>query len=494
MLIKFFGGVGGGGGIANYLVDANRESREDAPPEVLRGDIALTRELIDSSDRKWTYSTGVISFAPEDHPTEAQQNALMDDFERLAFAGLERDQYDITWVRHSHTEGGRVELHFLIPRMELSTGKAFNPAPPGWLHAFAPLRDAYNYQHGWVRPDDPARSRTLQWVSERAERGEAREAITEYLEGRILAGQIESRDDIVSALHEAGYETPRTGKNYITARNPETGERFRLKGRVYEKGWTRDAELDRAAARDASGRTGSPRDGDAARAEQARARLQGVIERRAQFNRERYQRPSLDHPTRDQDAGARDGRGAKRDSRQAETDHPDQRPDRRNRDGDLLDRANPVDDVAHGRGGDRDRPDRNLSDPARDRADRLDVSRNSLHQTEGVGDEHSHPDRKSALERVRELGQRIRGFGASAVTAVRAFFGRDGTADVASEPARDAFAASERSLEQTERLNDSADRAGAEIDRAVALKEAERDRQQEFERVLERVRDRQLTR
>jgi len=240
MLIKFFGGAGSGGGIANYLVDPNREGRQGNPPEVLRGDIDQTRELIDSQSRKWTYSTGVISFALEDRPTEAQQDALMNDFERLAFAGLEPDQYDITWVRHSHTDGGRVELHFLTPRMELASGKAFNIAPPGWEGSYAPLRDAYNYQHGWARPDDPTRSRTLQWVPDRARRGEAVEVITEYLEGRIITGQIENRDGIVGALHEAGYETPRLGKNYVTAKDPETGQRWRLKGRIYEKDWTRN--------------------------------------------------------------------------------------------------------------------------------------------------------------------------------------------------------------------------------------------------------------
>ena len=115
MLIKFFGGRGGGGGIANYLVDPTRPGREDNAPEVLRGDIDQTRELIDSQDRKWTFTTGVISFAPTDAPSEKDQMRVMDDFERLAFAGLERDQYDITWVRHSHTGEGRVELHFLVP-------------------------------------------------------------------------------------------------------------------------------------------------------------------------------------------------------------------------------------------------------------------------------------------------------------------------------------------------------------------------------------------
>ena len=70
---------------------------------MVRGDIERTRELIDSIDRKWTYTTGVISFAVEDAPSEDQQRAVMDDFERVAFAGMDPEQYDITWVRHSHT-------------------------------------------------------------------------------------------------------------------------------------------------------------------------------------------------------------------------------------------------------------------------------------------------------------------------------------------------------------------------------------------------------
>ena len=91
MLIKFFGGKGGGGAIASYLVDPARVGREGNPPEVLRGDIQQTRELIESQDRKWTFTTGVISFAPTDAPSPADQTAVMDDFERLAFAGLDRD-------------------------------------------------------------------------------------------------------------------------------------------------------------------------------------------------------------------------------------------------------------------------------------------------------------------------------------------------------------------------------------------------------------------
>ncbi len=133
MLIKFTsGGRGGGGTIAQYLTAPDREGRDHAPPEVLRGDMDRTRDLIDSIDRKWSYTHGVVSFALEDAPTEDQQRLVMDELETLAFAGLDPEQYDITWVRHQHTEGGRVELHFVTPRMELTTGKALNsPRPVG---------------------------------------------------------------------------------------------------------------------------------------------------------------------------------------------------------------------------------------------------------------------------------------------------------------------------------------------------------------------------
>jgi len=488
MLIKFFGGAGSGGGIANYLVDPDRAGREDAAPEVVRGDIEQTRELIDSTDRKWTYSTGVISFAPEDRPTEAQQEALMDDFERLAFAGLKPDQYDITWVRHSHTSGGRVELHFLTPRTELSSGKAFNIAPPGWERSYAPLRDTYNYEYGWARPDDPERSRTLQWTPEHADRGEVREAITAYLESAIIAGQINDRDGIVSALNEAGYETPRLGKNYITALNPETGERWRLKGRIYEKDWARDKELDRTTARDGPAAEGGNRSGDPRRAANARERLETIIQHRARWVEERYPVPALGGPERGDNAPEADERGIGGDTQKPEAVDPEQRGDSGDNNRDLLVRPDPLDDVATGQRNGAERRERDVSDPAPNGTDRLDLWRKSLRETEGVRDEQSNPDRKGAVERIREFGRNIRGLGAAAIETIRSFFGHSERADQPSEQARDAFAASERSLEAAEHLNQSADRESQSIEQRLELKEYGKGIQRELERGYERVR------
>lgn len=130
MLIKFFpNGKGVGAGPVGYLIadevlayDDNRDLIRDADgqpqtvtrhplPEVLRGNPDRTEALIDASNNQWTYRAGVISFAIEDAPTETQQLEVMDAFEGLAFAGMDPEQYDMLWVRHTHED--RVELHFL---------------------------------------------------------------------------------------------------------------------------------------------------------------------------------------------------------------------------------------------------------------------------------------------------------------------------------------------------------------------------------------------
>ena len=111
-----------------------------------RGNADRTEALIDASRRQWTYRAGVISFAAEDVPTEDQQAEVMDQFERQAFAGLDPTQYDVLWVRHNHED--RVELHFCTPRLELSSGRSLNIAPPGYEKAFDSLRDVMNQRHG----------------------------------------------------------------------------------------------------------------------------------------------------------------------------------------------------------------------------------------------------------------------------------------------------------------------------------------------------------
>ncbi len=158
MMMKVFPhGTGDGNKPTRYLVRPDYPGRNEAPPEVVRGDVAMTRALIDSISRKWKYTAGVLSWHPDDTVSPEKEEEVMDAFERVAFAGLEPDQRNILWVRHVHA--GHHELHFVIPRLELSSGNDFNACPPGWQKDFDVFRDLFNHREQWARPDDPARER-----------------------------------------------------------------------------------------------------------------------------------------------------------------------------------------------------------------------------------------------------------------------------------------------------------------------------------------------
>lgn len=305
MLIKFFrNGQGGGSGPVDYLVerdvvayDQNRNAIRDERgevmlfareplPEVLRGDADRMRALIDACPHQWTYRAGVLAFTAEDAPNDGQQRQVMDDFERLAFAGLEADQRDILWVRHTHEN--RVELHFVTPRMELVGGRSLNIAPPGYQKHYDALRDVLNKQHGWNDPMAPERARDTVSLIESVRRGDARELIHDWIVQHIETGKIHDRPSMAEALKAAGFDLPRAGKNYITVRDPETDERWRLKGDLFREDWTRENTLERALERS----TGEPsRSGgrlDAIAPDELRDRLERSLKARGNYNRDRY--------------------------------------------------------------------------------------------------------------------------------------------------------------------------------------------------------------
>ena len=370
MLIKFFrNGQGGGSGPVDYLIerevvayDQNRNTVRDEHgdvmlfareplPEVMRGDAERMRALIDACPHQWTYRAGVLAFTGEDAPSPYQQRHVMDAFEDLAFAGLEADQRDMLWVRHTHE--GRVELHFVTPRMELVSGRSLNIAPPGYQKHYDALRDVLNKEHGWSDPLAPERARETVSLIESIRRGEARELIQDWINERIVTGEIHNRQTMTVALEAAGFDLPRAGKNYITVRDPETDERWRLKGELFREDWTRENTLERALERQARepSRTGSRL--DAVPIEELRDRLQRSLEARAGYNRDRY--PQLHG--REPEALERshgDDRGR---SERLEPNGPAVLPDRE-RGRDTADHSELRGELVLGRPDDRPRPER----------------------------------------------------------------------------------------------------------------------------------------
>ena len=299
MHVKFIArGTGSAGRAADYLLgerDAAGELREGV--EVRRGDPHAVAAVADSLEFEHKYTSGVIAWAPEDRPTDAQIEAVLDKFEQTAWAGLQSDRYAWTAVEHRERSGG-VHVHILAARCDLETGKSLNIAPPGWQKTFGPLRDAFNHEHGWSRPDDPARARTQQpghraYIDAAKLRAglkveaDPRELIRDYLVQRVEHGVVRDRADVVAALKEAELEVPRQGKHYVTAHDPETGERWRLRGALYEQEFDPERLVGPAAAEVADRPTGdrAARSGEAAAAWRE---LQQRCEERAAFHRSRY--------------------------------------------------------------------------------------------------------------------------------------------------------------------------------------------------------------
>ena len=89
-----------------------------AHAEVLRGDPHQVAAVADALAFEHKYTSGVIAWAPDDTPTDAQIDAVLDAFEETAWAGLEPDRY--AWAAVLHRErGGGAHVHVLAARCDL---------------------------------------------------------------------------------------------------------------------------------------------------------------------------------------------------------------------------------------------------------------------------------------------------------------------------------------------------------------------------------------
>lgn len=273
--------------------------------EVLRGDPMTFAAIAQSSPHKYRYTSVVIAWAAEDEVGLDEINEVLDAFEQHAFAGLKPHQYHMTAVMHEEENRSR-HIHVLIPRLELSTEKSLNIAPPGHRHYFDPLRDYFNHKYDWARPDDPARARSLQLQDHALKQNSAAlranlieqpkatriELINQFIEHRMLQGVVYDRPTILQALSEIGTIT-RVGQNYISLRT-EAGT-DRLKAAYYDEQFYLSDYLEDQRRTDA---LGSPSIENSRKlAERTRAlreaeqRIQDVRAKRQQYNERTYRDP-----------------------------------------------------------------------------------------------------------------------------------------------------------------------------------------------------------
>ncbi|EAQ6918372.1 relaxase [Enterobacter cloacae] len=232
MLVKIHSrGSGSGSGPVDYLLGKDRQ-RDQAT--VLRGEPDRVCELIDSCDFARSYTSGVLSFQEPDI-ADSEKSRLMDEWEHTLMTGLDRDQYNCLWVEHR--DKGRLELNFVIPNIELQSGKRLQPyfdrADRPRVNAWQTLT---NDRLGLRDPNDPLNRRALTQASDLPrDKQQAAEKITDGLMNLMQQGAIRSREDVVKQLESYGLSIARETKSSISIADPDGGRNIRLKGMIYER-------------------------------------------------------------------------------------------------------------------------------------------------------------------------------------------------------------------------------------------------------------------
>ncbi len=240
MLVKFWGinqGGGDGDGSVNYLLN---ERVKQGTARVLKGDANLTKSLLISLTQKHKACVGCLSFE-EPNIDESLKYELMESFENALLTQEMQGRYNILWVEH--IDKGRLELNFVIPRIDLITQKAFTP----YYHSADITRidiwkDYINLKHVFTNPKDLEKQHNMQCHNTKTPQGKAifknYKELDNYLYNAVTQGLLNSRAEIIELLQASNYEITRQGKDYISVKLPNQQKAKRLKGIIYDERFT----------------------------------------------------------------------------------------------------------------------------------------------------------------------------------------------------------------------------------------------------------------
>lgn len=237
MIVKFFAHPKSGGsprGSMNYLLKKNEDEFQ-----VLQGNPRLSVDIAEGLDFQNQYTVGCLSFEEASLP-DAHKQEIIQKFEETFFAGLEPEQYNICWIEH--TDKGRLELNFFVPNIELESGKRLSVYYDKSDRSLADnFKKIINQTYGLSDPDAPQkRQMTVSSKNIPKDKKIAQEAINGLLEGELEKGRIQTREDVLNCLTEAGFEIARVTTKNISIKTD--GQNLRLKGAIYEQSF----ELNRA--------------------------------------------------------------------------------------------------------------------------------------------------------------------------------------------------------------------------------------------------------
>ncbi len=245
MIVSTFNsGTSNGQSPVNYLLgdkDHTGKIRSEKP-ELVSGDPNITIDLINMIDRKYKYTSGVLSFRTNENPTEKEQKEIINAFRKTFMPGLKQGNFNDLWV--AHRDKGNLELHFIVVAEELKTGKRLNISPPGKRNQefFNTFTKVVNQNYGWDQVIADPLKVALSAFDLKVHDIEAKTSkviknyISEKLHTNILNGKIEDRKQLIKFLKQHKIEITRVGKDYLSIKMPNELKARRLKGPMFDAG------------------------------------------------------------------------------------------------------------------------------------------------------------------------------------------------------------------------------------------------------------------
>ncbi len=244
MIVRIFStGTSKGESPVNYLLSAKDHAgnARAVAPEVLAGKPRTTIAVINSIARKYRYVSGAIAFRDNEHPTRKQLHQVIQCFKDTMLPGLKPEQYNSLFVLHK--DKGNTEVHFIVPMVELTTGRRLNIHPPGEenIRLYERFSQQMNHLLGYEQVQADPLKLALSDFERKTPAGQKDRADKLYLHKRltraIRAGHVRNRDHLCEFLHEQyGVEITRKGADYISLRFPGQQKAKRFRGPLYERG------------------------------------------------------------------------------------------------------------------------------------------------------------------------------------------------------------------------------------------------------------------
>ena len=292
MIVKFLPTKNGGGlGSVNYLLN---ERQKQGAARVLKGSEAQVRALIAQMPYKQETCFGVLSFSEQANSISDEiKQDIIKDLERALLGDYMKDRVAVLWVEHSDKHG-RLELDFLIPKIDLITGKSFNP--------YFAKRDQFNIdlwkrtindEYGFTSPNDPTKQQNIRIDKKDLAHYDTVAQLDKTLKELVAQGAIKSRAHMIELLEASGYKVTRQNQSGISIVLPNQKRPNRMRGGIYDGRFT---DVDRLSELGESESKRIRKYIDRDTQEECRynrERIRENIQRRDQRNKKRYKEATL---------------------------------------------------------------------------------------------------------------------------------------------------------------------------------------------------------